>query len=396
MFTPLRMVAPAIYSFSFCLVSAGIGIRCAPFLGLLDVPGGRRQHKVPVPKVGGLALVLALLVPELLLRHHPTFTLVEAGAIFGMAVLGLVDDILDLRARWKAGLGLLAAIVLAIAATHQPGSSPTSFELFGMPIPPAAWIATTLLVLLFWCIPQAINLIDGANGLAVGFGLVVLGSLWAAGAPHPVLAGALLACLGLNWPKARLFLGDCGSLSVGLALVIFAQKVLLLPDANRLLWLFAYPIIDVSMVIAIRLLKHKPVFTGDRNHLHFQLSDRFPALSFLTVPFLLVIAALCSSEIYLGQRWMVVPFSGLAMLLALASYFTLLSCGTLDRLRDWARAFAYANPILADDRTVSAHFDRPTRIQSQGMLNGEQGSHHLAEVNPSLAVQMEKFSGVGR
>ena len=316
----MKLLAIATVSFTTCLAMELAGIRIAPALGLLDIPGGRRKHASPVPKVGGLALFAAILV---LSRVHG-FTLplspVEAVAIFCMTILGFLDDRLDLRARWKAILGLVLAVALAVEALHHLQLPITPYPLLGLPIPATPGITFLLLVMLFWGIPQAFNLIDGANGLAIGFGLIIVGSLWLAGFPHPLLGGGLLACLVLNWPRARLFLGDCGSLSIGLLLVLFAQQEVAMPSPNKLLWLFAYPILDVLTVSAIRMTNRKPVFEGDRNHLHHHLGDRWPSLSFLAVPILLGIAALCSSAIYVTGTWRILPYAGLAMLTLLAGY----------------------------------------------------------------------------
>ncbi len=310
-----------IIAFALCLALGLIGIRLAPHLGLLDVPGGRRQHHGLVPKVGGLALSTTLIILSFRPDYRLPFTPLETTAVAAMAILGFLDDRIELRARWKAILGFLLAGILATGAAHHLAPTLLPYEILGMTLPPYPWLAFGLLLLLFWCIPQAVNLIDGSNGLATGFALVVLLSLWGHGSRHPALGGALLACLLLNWPKARLFLGDCGSLSIGLILVIFAQKSLAMPHPNHILWLFAYPIIDVLTVVIIRMFTGQPISVGDRNHLHYQISDRWPHLAPLSVPVLLCIAAMCGSEIYLGRTTMLVPYAGLGLLLSLSAFF---------------------------------------------------------------------------
>jgi len=318
---PFAFALPLIIAFILCLTMGLIAIRLAPHLGLLDIPGGRRQHDGPVPRVGGLALLTSLLAIAFIGGFRLPFTTLEFCMVSAMAVLGFLDDRIELRARWKAILGLVIAVILARATAAHLLPTLVPYELLGMTFPPVPWLAFTLLTLLFWCVPQAINLIDGCNGLATGFGLVVLGSLWGMGSRHPALTGVLLACLVLNWPKARLFLGDCGSLSVGLVLVIFAQKALGMPHPNHLLWLFAYPIIDVLTVVAIRLIGRRPIYVGDRNHLHYQIIDRWPQLTKVTVPGLLFAAAICGSEVYLHRQWRALPYLGLTILLAISAFF---------------------------------------------------------------------------
>ena len=310
-----------LFGFLVCAAACQGSILLAPSLGLLDIPGGRRQHQVPVPRAGGLAFLAALLAALPWPAFRLPLTPMETGAVLVMGFVGLLDDRWDCPARWKACHGLALAVVLGLGAYRGLAGAPWSCELCGLALPPSPWLVVPLLVLFFWSLPQAFNLIDGANGLASGFGLVVIGSLWGFGAPLPLAAGALLACLLWNWPRALLFLGDCGSLSIGLLLVLLAQKVLLRSGPTHLLWLFAYPIADVLLVIFIRKVTRRPIFCGDRNHLHFQIMDRWPALRPATVPLLLSLSALCASELYLRGPWLIVPWAGLSGLAALACTF---------------------------------------------------------------------------
>jgi UDP-GlcNAc:undecaprenyl-phosphate GlcNAc-1-phosphate transferase len=328
------LVTNLIVSFLVCLIFCFLGVLASPYLGLLDMPQGRRQHDGPTPLVGGLALITTLLAVSRVRGLGLPFSRLELAAIISMALVGLVDDLLDLPARNKALLGLMISFLLAAGVMHRLPPGHPAFALLGFTVPPMAWLESGLLVLLFWCIPQGFNLIDGANGLATGFALVVVGSLWGAGMPHPMMAGALLACLSLNFPKARLFLGNCGSLSIGLILVIYAQKALLGSNPNSLLWIFAYPIIDVVMVITIRLIKGKPIYIGDRSHLHHQIRERWPSLAWLAMPLLLGISAMCGSEVYLTGPWVIVPNLGLVFLVAMSGLFTLMTL----------RAYRYESP----------------------------------------------------
>jgi UDP-GlcNAc:undecaprenyl-phosphate GlcNAc-1-phosphate transferase len=332
--------------FGISLGLALAAIRLAPCLGLLDVPGGRRRHGQPVARVGGLALVLALLFQAACQGRRFPIPCRECMVVLAMAALGLVDDHFDLDARWKAALGLGLAFLLAWSSACGLAGSTPPLRFVGVVVPDHLWATFPLLVLMYWGLPQGFNLIDGANGLAVGFALVVLGSLWGAGYPHPFLAGALLACLALNWPRARLFLGDCGSLSMGLFLVLLAKTALLRQGPNHILWLFAYPIADVAMVVAIRFLRGQKLGVGDRNHFHFQIMDRWPRLEAWTAPILLALAAMCGSEIYLSGPWLAIPRAGLVLLAALAAGFGLRS---LPAARPWPRFARAERELLLPD-----------------------------------------------
>jgi len=387
-------------SFSLALALGFLAIRLAPMLRLLDVPGGRRQHGAPVPRVGGLALISALLIISFLRGFYLPMTNLEFVLVLVMAITGLVDDLTDLRPVWKASLGLFVALVLAGSLVSSLHAGLAPFKVFLFLVPPAPWLVFTLLALFFWSIPQALNLIDGANGLATGFGLVVVGNLWASGSPHPMLAGTLAACLLLNWPRARLFLGDCGSLSLGLLLVIYAEKRLLIPNPNHLLWLFAYPIADVLMVIIIRLIQSKPVFIGDRNHLHYQLIDRWPKYIWGPVPMLLTIAALCGSEIYLTGPWLILPYSGLAMLFIFTSSTIFLSVKEKEAERPGkARAIThelgYMNSLSGlakGTRFGRDPFAPAEKISSPDELPPDPSLKHLARQGPALEGRVEALA----
>ncbi|HLO69049.1 MAG TPA: MraY family glycosyltransferase [Holophaga sp.] len=280
-------------------------------------------------------------------------TALEGTAILFVALLGLADDRWDIRARYKAIACLVLAVVLSLGAYHWVTPTAAPFQFLWFTLPFSIWTVFPLLVVMFWSLPQAFNLIDGANGLAIGFALVVMGSLWVAGYPHPLTIGGLIGCLLWNWPRARLFLGDCGSLSIGLLVVIFAQKNVLTANPNHMLWLFAYPIADVLLVMAIRKTLRRPIFCGDRNHLHFQLQDRFPRFQRLVVPLLLGISALCNSAIYLQGAWQILPGVGLILLLLFAAWAFLAST-VVHRNRETANSADPVPPSSADTSALPA------------------------------------------
>lgn len=317
-----------ISGFAICLPLAILAIGIAPALGLLDIPKGRHLHARPVAKVGGLALIGTLLVRMLLNGIKPHMGTLELAAILVMAILGLLDDLFDLPAHRKAAIGAAVAAILAYCGARQLASAGVDLSLLGMSIGTDAVVLFVLLFLMYLALPNAFNLIDGANGLAMGFGLIVIGSLWLAGYPHQELAGALFATLILNWPKPRLFLGDCGSLSLGLLLVIMVMSGVGWRDPNMVLWIFAYPIIDVTMVVLIRFSQGRRLTQGDRSHMHHQIRDRWPALARWKAPWLWLLAAMCASASYLQGPWRVVPLLGLGLLLAHAISFVVMSVGS--------------------------------------------------------------------
>ena len=155
-----------------------------------------------------------------------------------------------------------------------------------MGLPNAVYTTFPLLLLWFWFLPQAINLMDGINGLVIGFSLLVL---WFLGAPG-ILLISLGALLLFNYPRARLFLGDCGALLLGTLLAILTVKARLPQNPNGFFVLFIYPMVDVSLVVASRWIRRKRLGEGDRSHLHHRTLDLLGGRAWLVTPVLLVVA----------------------------------------------------------------------------------------------------------
>jgi UDP-GlcNAc:undecaprenyl-phosphate GlcNAc-1-phosphate transferase len=277
------------------LVLSLVCIRWVAPLGWTDHPDPRKHHRAPTPLTAGLTLWL-LLLGVLAFGHVPPFlNRVEWLAVHGMALMGLLDDRLNLRSRPKALVGLVVAVVLAVEMGPELGQFTNELHFLGLALPPHPLVTVPLLTLWFWSIPQAFNLIDGLNGLSMGFGLLLLAVLGMVIGMAPLggyLAGGLLVVLVLNYPKARHFLGDCGSLMLGTLFAVLAVKAFAVANANLLLWVFAYPAVDVALVVAVRKWKQVPLGTADRSHLHHFLVDRLGAHRAWLVPLILLSLAL--------------------------------------------------------------------------------------------------------
>jgi UDP-GlcNAc:undecaprenyl-phosphate GlcNAc-1-phosphate transferase len=263
-------------------------------LGWMDRPDqARKLHARPVARTGGLALWLGLILAQGLGKipfhlHTPDWV-----AIHGMALIGLLDDRFNLRARYKAVAGLAMALLLALHVAQGLCRAGGSIPFLGMDLPTHSVLVFPLLLLWFWGIPQAYNLIDGINGLSMGFGALLLGVLgWNLGSEPALLWGGLAAVLALNFPRAHHFLGDCGALMLGTLFSILAVQAFVFSQPDLLLWVFAYPIVDVSLVVGLRRWHGQPLSTADRNHLHHWMMDRVGGRSWLATPLLLGFAAL--------------------------------------------------------------------------------------------------------
>lgn len=265
--------------------------------GWMDLPSRRKAHGDPVPRIGGVALLAALLGAKAMGGLHLGLSYLEWSVVMGMGTLGVLDDRFNLRARWKALVGLLVAIPLATVHTLELLQSGRNVTLFGFDIPDHGFVYFPLLMLWYWGIPQAYNLIDGLNGLSLGFSCLLLGALSLGpgsllGAGAAPLWGALVALLLLNYPKARHFMGDAGALALGSLFAILVMDRALPVHRGLGLWLMAYPILDVTTVVAIRKYCGRPLGQADRSHLHHWLLERFGGRSWLVTPVLLGLAAL--------------------------------------------------------------------------------------------------------
>jgi UDP-GlcNAc:undecaprenyl-phosphate GlcNAc-1-phosphate transferase len=269
--------------------------RAAQRLGWLDVPSdGRRVHEVPVPRLGGVAVfgsvMLALAVLPLL---DNLVTRSLAGQWRGVvAVLtsstlvflfGVYDDLTGLPARWKfVAQGAAAVLLYALGGRVEALTVPFvgSFDL-----PPVLGFGLTIV----WVIgiSNAFNLIDGLDGLATGASLfaalVMLGVSLVNGrvlvtAVSVALVGSLIGFLRYNFNPASIFLGDSGSLFIGFLLAALSvtgtQKASTVVAVAIPLMAFALPVIDTGFALARRFISGRPLFEGDREHIHHKLLER--------------------------------------------------------------------------------------------------------------------------
>jgi UDP-GlcNAc:undecaprenyl-phosphate GlcNAc-1-phosphate transferase len=273
------------------LVFTRIGRGLAPRLGMVDHPdGGRKAQARPVPVVGGVAVLAAALValaaatlasPEVAaaLATHPRESLALLAAAVLIAALGLLDDRYDLRARYKV-LGQLAAIGVLIFAGGL------RIELLGLlgwevDLGPL-WVPVTAFWLLA-CI-NALNLIDGMDGLLGTIGLIALVSLAVvaamvghlfAVAVALALAGAVLGFLRYNLPPASVYMGDAGSMLIGLVIGALAVTAQLKASATVVLAapiaILILPMLDTTAAVVRRKLTGRGLAAADRGHLHHVL-----------------------------------------------------------------------------------------------------------------------------
>ena len=240
-----------------------IAIRVAHRTGMIDRPGALKVQTTPVAYLGGVAVFAG--ISGALLSTTPRVLIPLALAL----LLGLIDDRHDISARIRV-VGEIA-IALIGGAIVPAGSGATGV------------VITAVLIL---GLLNAVNLLDGLDGLAAGVACAsALGFAFLGGEPRALalaLLGALLGFLIFNRPPARIYLGDAGAYLIGVTLALLAA--LSLKSSNDLstsiaFWaalplIVAVPILDTLVAILRRLKEGIPMFSGDRSHIYDQLCDR--------------------------------------------------------------------------------------------------------------------------
>ncbi|MCX5661538.1 MAG: MraY family glycosyltransferase [Planctomycetota bacterium] len=292
----------------------GLGRR----LGQLDIPdapgpiAGRKDHARPIPNTGGIAIVLSIVVPLSLglaviwlapeatwrgwlspvgphiagLRRHTPMALGILAAVIVLHVLGLIDDRKRLGPFSKLGVQLLVATALAAFCEMR------IFEFLGRSYGlPGDVLSVALSVVWIVVVTNAMNFLDNMDGLSGGIGAIcaalylaatLIGGQWFVAALAALLLGALLGFLVFNFPPAKVFMGDGGSLVLGLLLAILSIRTtyfdshaahtpgrwygVLMP-----LMVLAVPLYDFTSVTLIRLAQGKSPFVGDQNHFSHRL-----------------------------------------------------------------------------------------------------------------------------
>ena len=320
----------------------------------IDMPDSRRIHTTPMPRFGGLAIAAGVLLVAWIARLFPgPAAALDPRPLLGLTLaslpilaLGMADDRWSVSPWVKLSVQTCAALVLTLFGYGVPVlTNPfgPSFEtgLLGVPLT-VLWVLT---------VTNAINLIDGLDGLASGVVAIACATLWLVGRMHgdfyvmflaALVLGACVGFLRWNFPPARVFMGDTGSQFLGLMLSALsllenrkgtAAVTLLLP-----LVALGLPLADSTLAFFRRMLSGAHVFRGDTGHIH----HRFLSVGLDARQALFALWALCAvfGGLAVLLTWLPRVYAVLITTVAAALLFVLLEVLRVARVRRESRVAA--------------------------------------------------------
>lgn len=277
----LGFLLPLIAALVISMAIIPLMVRIAPWLGMIDKPDSRKVHAVPIPRVGGIGIVIGALLPlAVLLPIDPSL----AAYLFGSLVLlgfGAWDDSRELGHYVK----FIGQFIAVVAVVYFGDVYVTNFPIIGGDLVPD-WAGRLFTVVAMVGMINAINHSDGLDGLAGGESLMSLACIawlsWLAGGTSATIIalatiGGLFGFLRFNTYPARIFMGDGGSQFLGFTLgylaVVLTQEVNPVLSPALPLLILGLPIADIIAVFMQRIYKKMNWFRASRNHIHHRLLD---------------------------------------------------------------------------------------------------------------------------
>lgn len=272
---------------AFLIVLALIPLMCklADHAGFVDTPDGRKHHDKPVPPLGGAVIFTVFLAFMMFFGYLPWAVF---GALGLILVLGIMDDAWEVNAVVKFGVHFLAAFILVIGGGAQLqslgnllGFGDINLLLFAIPFSVACVVY----------IQNAVNMMDGVDGLAGGYCFLVFAWLLLAeltafdNIPNlqlPILMTCIAGFLVYNMRSpflkgAKIFLGDAGSMTLGLMIAWYAitlsQGEYAVIKPVSVAWIIALPIVDSFALLVTRIRAGHPPFKPDRRHFHHHFAN---------------------------------------------------------------------------------------------------------------------------
>ncbi|MCW8821329.1 MAG: undecaprenyl/decaprenyl-phosphate alpha-N-acetylglucosaminyl 1-phosphate transferase [Sulfurovum sp.] len=260
--------------FLISVVGVVIFIKFAKRIGLMDIPNERSAHTDPIPRGAGIVFVIAVFMGLLLFdfENLKTYYYIYL-AIAIVFVAGTWDDMKDISPKVKFIFIFFSTFLLYIhhVAIYSLGTY------FGYEIILPSWFVFPFTFFAIAGYTNALNLMDGLDGLAASIALVIFVTFLGIGIEHKdellislssVFIVTLLAFLLFNWNPANVFMGDSGSLSLGITIAILAIHSIQYITPASILFIVALPILDTFIVMIRRIQRHTSPFKADKNHMH--------------------------------------------------------------------------------------------------------------------------------
>jgi len=281
------------YALIAMLLAAVVALATTPLVkmlagkvGAVDVPkDNRRMHDHPIPRLGGLAIFLGFMVSVLLLLplDRPKQGMLLGAVI--IVILGVFDDIYALPAKLKFVVQIVAALVAVVAGNRiEVLSNPNIFS--DNPVWVLGWLSFPITVIWIVAITNAVNLIDGLDGLACGVSTIssvimlviaLLVSELDVAMMMGALAGACIGFLPYNFNPAKIFMGDTGATFLGYIMATVSVqgmfKMYNLISFVVPFLMLGLPIFDVCFAVVRRVSKGQSPMQPDRSHVHHRLID---------------------------------------------------------------------------------------------------------------------------
>lgn len=316
-------------TFLISLSMTPIARKIAKHVGALDEPNPRKVHKVPMPRLGGLAIYVSFIIGYAIFGEVNTQMLSIFIGGFALVITGMIDDIKPIKARYK----LIVQIIVGLLVVIYGQIFFTEISFLGLKFYLNKYVSYFISTLFIVAITNSINLIDGLDGLAAGISsiyfltiAIIAFILNRIGGLDIVLSvimlGATLGFLPFNFPPAKIFMGDTGSLFLGYMISIIALLGFKITTVTSLivpLCILAIPIFDTALAIFRRLLKHQNIGMADKEHFHHQLLKlRYsPTASILIIYFIDILFASVSIFYVLGDNKMAIAIYAILMIMLL-------------------------------------------------------------------------------
>jgi UDP-GlcNAc:undecaprenyl-phosphate GlcNAc-1-phosphate transferase len=250
----------------------------ATVLKMVDIPNERSAHTAPTPRGAGIAIYLAFLI--VIAIFHFSFFMQYIGFFIASTLifsLGVYDDIKDTSAKMKL---VIISISSAIAFLFDDFAIATLGNWFGYDLTLPYILSFLFTIFAIAGFTNALNLIDGLDGLAGTISFTILAALYYIGFIYNdqfmivvtfFMMASILGFLIFNWYPASIFMGDSGSLVLGFIISIVAIRATTYISDTAILFIAAVPIIDTIIVMTRRIQRGRSPFTPDKTHFHHKL-----------------------------------------------------------------------------------------------------------------------------